>query len=470
MREEETKVENVEEKVKTKKNNKKIIVILVVLFVLISIILIAFLAVKNRTLTMDKVVNELKENSKISKYFEVSRKNVDWENPFEKENIDIERTVFYDTRIDDYEDNYCVIYILPNEDYAKLLKNYFEGIINKQDEIIKEYNANLVNPAEEPTIYQNKNCIIYVSGELEEKYINVYINQVEETIDKCIFLKKEKLSDDRYHELSDIIEEKIDVLMESYIDNIESLFDEWIEIIEKDIVEVESNLDISKVKEIRELIDEYNIEEIEYFNEKIVDWNTRLNNIEIAADNKAKQEKESKANDITTRLNSVSESLNNEELTTIEKEISKLTDSYYDTYKTDWNNKIQEIKNKIETKEVDDYKTACQTYTYDQISRNPETYKGQKAQFTGEVIQVMESTNLVVLRVNITKNSYQYSNDAYYTDTIYVVYNNPDSNNRILEEDIINIYGELDGLESYTTIMNSIETIPRVNAKYITVQ
>ena len=465
MSEEEKKIENVEEKVKTKKNNKKIIVILVVLFVLISIILIAFFAVKNRTLTMDKVIKELKENSKISKYFEVSRKNVDWENPFEKENIDIERTVFYDTRIDDYEDNYCAIYILPNEDYAKLLKNYFEETLNRQEDLIKGYNVRGVDYSGKPIIYQNKNCILYISGELEEKYINVYINQVEETIDKCIFLKEEKLSDDRYNELSDIIEEKIDVWMESYIDNIENLFDEWIEIIENDIVEVESNLDISKVKEIRELIDEYNIEEIEYFNEKIVDWNARLNNIEIAADNKAKQEKESKANDITTRLNSLSESLNNEELTTIEKEISKLTDSYYDVYKTDWNNKIQEIKNKIATKEVDDYKTACQTYTYDQISRNPETYKGQKVHFTGKVIQVLEYSTSVELRVNITKDKY-----GYYDDTVYIIYNNLDINNRILEEDIIDIYGELDGLESYVSTMGATITIPRVIAKYITVQ
>lgn len=454
-----------EEKVKTKKVNKKIIIILVLLFVLISIILIAIFAVKNRTLTIDKIVNELKENSKISKYFEVSRKNADWENPFEKENINIERIVFYDTRINDYEDNYCAIYILPNEDYAKLLESYFKGIIKGQEEIIKEYNANLVSPIEEPTIYQKKNCIIFMNGELDEKYINIYINQVEETINKCIFLKEEKLSDDRYHELSDIIEEKIDVLMKSYTDNIESLFDEWIKIIEEYIVEAESNSDISKVKEIRELIDEYNIEEIEYFNEKIVDWNTRLNNIEIAADNKAKQEKESKANDITTRLNSVSESLNNEELTTIEKEISKLTDSYYETYKTDWNNKIEEIKNKIATKEVDDYKTTCQTYTYDQISRNPETYKGQKVHFTGEVIQVLEYSTSVELRVNITKDKY-----GYYDDTVYIIYNNLDMNNRILEGDIIDIYGELDGLESYVSTLGATITIPRVIAKYITVQ
>ena len=68
--------------------------------------------------------------------------------------------------------------------------------------------------------------------------------------------------------------------------------------------------------------------------------------------------------------------------------------------------------------------------------------KGKPVKVTGEVIQSMKSTygNSVTLRVNITKWG-TYS--TYYKDTVYVTYTYPDSSaERILEDDIITIYGD----------------------------
>lgn len=111
------------------------------------------------------------------------------------------------------------------------------------------------------------------------------------------------------------------------------------------------------------------------------------------------------------------------------------------------------------------YCDSCKAYTYKEIARNPNSVKGEKAKFTGEVIQVMEDGSSVVLRVNITAKG------RYYDDTIYVKYTRKaDDEDRILEDDIVNIYGTLAGLETYTSITNQSVTLPKVYADYIDIR
>lgn len=125
------------------------------------------------------------------------------------------------------------------------------------------------------------------------------------------------------------------------------------------------------------------------------------------------------------------------------------------------NNTVQEP---AETEE--EYINKCNNFTYKEIARNPNNYKGKRAKFTGEVIQVQEGyNNNVVLRVNITKGKY-----GMWEDTIWVDYKYTNSNeSKILEDDIINIYGEIQGQKSYTSILGSQVTLPQINAKYISI-
>lgn len=112
----------------------------------------------------------------------------------------------------------------------------------------------------------------------------------------------------------------------------------------------------------------------------------------------------------------------------------------------------------------EEFKAMCKTYSYTEIARNPQTYRGTYAKYTGEVVQVMEEGNLCNLRVNITRKGSSYT---YYTDTIFVVYTRPEGSSRILENDIITIYGINEGMYSYETVLGSEMTIPRVDAYYI---
>lgn len=111
---------------------------------------------------------------------------------------------------------------------------------------------------------------------------------------------------------------------------------------------------------------------------------------------------------------------------------------------------------------IADYKQRCKTYEYKNIARDPHLYQGKMARFTGQVIQVMESGNSVVLRVNVTKSTYGYN------DTVFVTYTKKSSQeSRILEDDIVTLYGTLEGLKSYETIFGATVTIPAMEAKYI---
>ena len=118
----------------------------------------------------------------------------------------------------------------------------------------------------------------------------------------------------------------------------------------------------------------------------------------------------------------------------------------------------------IAEEEKNTYKASCQSYSYQDISRTPDNYKGLPAVFTGEVAQVLESSysSTINLRVNVTQGEY-----GWWDDTIYVSYTMPSGSPRILEKDIVTIYGDLDGLESYTAVLGNTVTIPRIKAKYI---
>ena len=105
----------------------------------------------------------------------------------------------------------------------------------------------------------------------------------------------------------------------------------------------------------------------------------------------------------------------------------------------------------------------CQTIGYKDVARNPDNYKGVKAKFTGKVVQVQEGMfNTIVMRVNVTKGSY-----GIWEDTVYANYTYSEGESKILEDDIITMYGTIKGTKTYTTVLGSSVTIPQLDVKYI---
>lgn len=116
-----------------------------------------------------------------------------------------------------------------------------------------------------------------------------------------------------------------------------------------------------------------------------------------------------------------------------------------------------------------EYKEACLNVSYDELARTPDKYDGQLVKFKGEVVQVVESFGKsVVYRVNVTKENNPYID--LWTDTVYVEYRMEDNTPRILEGDIVVLYGESNNTVTYEAVLGNSVTIPAIKAKYIDIK
>lgn len=103
-----------------------------------------------------------------------------------------------------------------------------------------------------------------------------------------------------------------------------------------------------------------------------------------------------------------------------------------------------------EAEEARGYETGI---TYDQLARTPDDYIGQKVKFSGKVVQLMESGNEVTIRFAVDKD---------YQKIVIGAYDSSIVSSRILEDDVITIYGKSAGLYTYTATLGQSITIPSI--------
>lgn len=111
------------------------------------------------------------------------------------------------------------------------------------------------------------------------------------------------------------------------------------------------------------------------------------------------------------------------------------------------------------------YISSCNTYSYDEISRNYTQYVGKKVVYYGEVSQILSEVNgVVTLSLSITPSDY-----GIWTDPIIVVYQRKNENEpRILEDDFITVYGSYSGLKEYKRVITGGTVMnPTISAQYI---
>lgn len=108
-----------------------------------------------------------------------------------------------------------------------------------------------------------------------------------------------------------------------------------------------------------------------------------------------------------------------------------------------------------------EYKAKCQALTYKDLARDRDGLKGEYVTFTGEIIQDVGDGSY---RMNVTAEG-TYS--TYYTDTIIFYYDDKGVGDRLLEDDIITIWGTSGGLYSYETVLGDTVTVPLVYVEYV---
>lgn len=133
--------------------------------------------------------------------------------------------------------------------------------------------------------------------------------------------------------------------------------------------------------------------------------------------------------------------------------ITKVRNAYSDNDYIYINEELMQRINALKEEDKNNYIE----YSYEELSRNPESFKGKKVKVTGKVVQVTENG----LMVNITNNGY------FYQDRVYIVYKRKIGEDKILEKDVITIYGIGNGDYDYTTVMLTDENVPSIKAEYI---
>ena len=93
---------------------------------------------------------------------------------------------------------------------------------------------------------------------------------------------------------------------------------------------------------------------------------------------------------------------------------------------------------------------------YKQLSKDPESFDGTVTTFTGQIVQIQQSGNQGIIRLEVTKTDYGWDPN----DIVYVTYNQP---TQAVEDDVVTVTGPLTGSETYTSEANYQITVPSIN-------
>lgn len=104
--------------------------------------------------------------------------------------------------------------------------------------------------------------------------------------------------------------------------------------------------------------------------------------------------------------------------------------------------------------------------SYDDLARFSENYVGEYVYYRGEVVQVGESGKFdTILRVNVTEGEW-----GFWTDTIFVDWKRAPDDVRVLEDDIVGVWGQVLGRKEYTSLFGQQIIIPWVKAVVVEVE
>lgn len=112
----------------------------------------------------------------------------------------------------------------------------------------------------------------------------------------------------------------------------------------------------------------------------------------------------------------------------------------------------------------EEYKSSCEEYKYKDVLRNPEEYVGKRIKITVKISSVHEKTWL-----NDTKYYMAYSQTDYgwYGDRYGVFDLRKDQTFKLLEDDIITVYGEISDPEYTKSLIVNGSEIFCIDMKYI---
>ena len=252
----------------------------------------------------------------------------------------IQKTYIYDDKIkysvNDWLEASASIEVFKNKDDAKLRYDYLMKIYDLYSKSItkKEFGEKIVKKVpSNKNLILNGNVLLRINENASNTKINEYKNILNKILKKNKYEKsnysKSKLSKERKRRTKKAFE-MIKETKNSLIDQLNEKMTEYEEEIEKNI---DNNFDL-----LEDMIKDYK-------NTTVV-----LEKYNILM-SKINEKRQSYINQTNTRIDNLYNSLDKNELNSIENEINDKTDDYYSDYKSNWKLKLQDISEKIKEKE-----------------------------------------------------------------------------------------------------------------------
>ncbi|MBM7095742.1 hypothetical protein JSY36_08250 [Bacillus sp. H-16] len=124
----------------------------------------------------------------------------------------------------------------------------------------------------------------------------------------------------------------------------------------------------------------------------------------------------------------------------------------------------QETFTVTDTKSLKDfaseYKSSAEKIRFAELDKNTSPYEGTVTVFKGEIMQVMEDDQFGIIRLAVTEKSFGYSS----SDVIYVTYDFPTP---FVKDDIVTVYGSVEGSHTYESTAGYNITLPHIKAMFI---
>lgn len=105
------------------------------------------------------------------------------------------------------------------------------------------------------------------------------------------------------------------------------------------------------------------------------------------------------------------------------------------------------------------YMAGAKLLPYNQLEKNAERHAGERVKFTGQIFQIQEDFGSSVILLSVTDEGY-----GFWTDNIWVDYEGTING---AEDDVITVYGTIEGSKSYDTQIGGETYVPQMTAKYV---
>jgi hypothetical protein len=107
--------------------------------------------------------------------------------------------------------------------------------------------------------------------------------------------------------------------------------------------------------------------------------------------------------------------------------------------------------------DITSLKNQATAVNFKELDKDPNSFNGKIAKFTGQILQIQESNGYGVIRLAVTKESYGWSS----ADVVYVEYQ---GHTDAVEDDVVTAYGQLTGSKTYESQAHFEITVPSMTA------